>query len=167
MFRSRLHSFIYLYPSSYPHDYCMLFCLVLFYCSASIIFMVWTTKKFRMAECQSVSTHSQTLVFTLHIHIAPLIGILTGFLGWPEFLPLSTGLDGAVGRWCLLEVSVLHHTAGHHVSMETIHQQPKVPMGNKSFHALMDSPGRHTKTATGQNGPLCHYKAHLSTWSVH
>lgn len=51
---------------------------------------------------------------------------------WNWWLCLWAGLDGAVGGRCFLEVPLLHHPAGHHVSVEAVRQQPKASVLNIS-----------------------------------
>lgn len=87
--------------------------------------MVWTTKKFRLSDCQAVS------IWTLWGQSSSQIG------ADPEHLKLVVvclwaGLDGAVGGRCFLEVPLLHHSAGHHVSVEAVCQQPKASVLNIS-----------------------------------
>lgn len=94
----------------------------LFSPSASIIFMAWTAKKFRFAECQSVS-------MAWHIYICSIVKNRKKIF-WVDILVIIVtlcvkGLDRAVGGRRFLEVLVLSRLVCHYVFMEAICKQPK------------------------------------------
>lgn len=105
----------------------------LFSPSASIIFMAWTAKKFRFAECQSVS-------MVWHIYIYSIVKTEKIFF-WIDILVTIRslcvkGLDRAVGGRRFLEVLVLSRSVRHYVFMEAICKQPKA----SSLIGQSDSP---------------------------
>lgn len=85
--------------------------------SASIIFIGWTAKKFRLADCQSVS-----IEYLLYY----IMSVFKRFNLFSIACPiLCQGLDWVVGGRCFLEILVLRHSASDNVFMETICKQPK------------------------------------------
>lgn len=77
--------------------------------------MGWRAKKFRFADCQSVSALAVRVLTQSRAHLAHN----------PAY-PCFEGLDGAVGGRRFLEVFVLSCSAHHNVSVETLCKQPKV-----------------------------------------
>lgn len=96
--------------------------------------MAWTAKKFRFAECQSVS-------MVWHIFICSIVKNRNFFLGGGVGILVIIitlcvkGLDRAVGGRRFLEVLVLSCPVRHYVFMEAICKQPKASSLIRQSHS--------------------------------
>lgn len=96
------------------------FCFSLVLCcstvsTASIIFIIWTTKVFKLVDCQTVSL-SALLVCVLFCG-----GRQRGLIKFP-----SAGMEGPLGGRRLLAPALLHHSAGDHGAAEALGKLPEV-----------------------------------------
>lgn len=83
--------------------------------TVSIIFIIWTTKVFRLVDCQRVRFFSVLTWIDLVLMCAEETNEPT--LSVWNFPP---ELAGFVGRRCLLASPVFHYAAGHHGAAATL-----------------------------------------------